>query len=297
MRCAPWPANCPHPAVPARPRKRGSPRSPREKERTSRRVCNSTVKRARIVYEKPVFPCNIPSAGPRGGKKGGTGVMGHGAWGTGVGAQGSDPVLCDCVSRRKERRALRGSYVAEDVFQGFITVAPLTIHSGPLQPRPEWGGMLEPGGVGPRPERSFRPRLFRAPAGRHQSSDDGRSIARVGYEAGDRIVPSRRPGAGAFRLVRARSPDPPLLCDRRLRPSARHLETYGRANGGVWGPSPNESVERRGLETLAERNAEWRGLETLAQRNKFATKAVGIRGRSRPTLQHATLTLPPVYDL
>ena len=37
----------PHPAVPARPRKRGSPRSPREKERTSRRVCNSTVKRAR----------------------------------------------------------------------------------------------------------------------------------------------------------------------------------------------------------------------------------------------------------
>src|SRR5271157_3121431 len=28
MRCAPWPANCPHPAVPARPRKRGSPRSP-----------------------------------------------------------------------------------------------------------------------------------------------------------------------------------------------------------------------------------------------------------------------------
>ena len=46
MRCAPWPANCPHPAVPARPRKRGSPRSPREKERRPRRVCNSTVKRA-----------------------------------------------------------------------------------------------------------------------------------------------------------------------------------------------------------------------------------------------------------
>jgi len=38
MRCAPWPANCPHPAVPARPRKRGSPRSPREKERRLRRA-------------------------------------------------------------------------------------------------------------------------------------------------------------------------------------------------------------------------------------------------------------------
>jgi predicted ATP-dependent Lon-type protease len=33
-----------------------------------------------------------------------------------------------------------------------------------LQPRPEWGGMLEPGGAGPRPERRIRPRLFRAPA-------------------------------------------------------------------------------------------------------------------------------------
>src|SRR5208337_27267 len=48
IRCAPWPANCPHPAVPARPRKRGSPRSPREKERRPRRVCNSTVKRAKV---------------------------------------------------------------------------------------------------------------------------------------------------------------------------------------------------------------------------------------------------------
>jgi len=38
----------PHPAVPARPRKRGSPRSPREKERRPRRACNSTVKRAKI---------------------------------------------------------------------------------------------------------------------------------------------------------------------------------------------------------------------------------------------------------
>ncbi len=32
-------------------------------------------------------------------------------------------------------------------------------------------------------------------------------------------------------------------------------------------------------------------LQTLAERNKFATKAVGIRGRSRPTLQHASLAL------
>src|SRR5208283_4858877 len=29
------------------------------------------------------------------------------------------------------------------------------------------------------------------------------------------------------------------------------------------------------------------GRETTAERNKFATKEVGIRGRSRPTLQHA----------
>ncbi len=36
----------PHPAIPARPRKRGSPRSPREKERRPRRTCNSTVQRA-----------------------------------------------------------------------------------------------------------------------------------------------------------------------------------------------------------------------------------------------------------
>ena len=42
---------------------------------------------------------------------------------------------------------------------------PFKIHSRPLQPRPEWGGMLEPGGAGPRPERSDRPRIFRAPAG------------------------------------------------------------------------------------------------------------------------------------
>jgi hypothetical protein len=94
-------------------------------------------------------------------------------------------------TRRKEEQALRVSFVAEDVFHGFIAAAPLRIRSGPLQPRPEWGGMLEPGGAGPRPERSIRPRLFRAPEGRPQTSEDWRSIARVGYEAGDLIVPSQ----------------------------------------------------------------------------------------------------------
>jgi hypothetical protein len=79
----------------------------------------------------------------------------------------------------------------EDLFHRFIAAAPLKIDSGPLQPGPEWGGMLEPGGADSRSESSIRPRLFRAPAGRHQTSDDGRSIARLGYEAGDRIVPSR----------------------------------------------------------------------------------------------------------
>ena len=91
---------------------------------------------------------------------------------------------------------LDGSMVSPEL-DGFIAAAPVRIHSGPLQPRPEWGGMLEPGGAGPRPESSFRRRLFRASAGRHQTSDDGRSLACAGYEAGDRIVPSRQPGAGA----------------------------------------------------------------------------------------------------
>ena len=49
----------PHPAVPPRPRKRGSPRSPREKERRPRRACNSTVKRAKPSVHSPivVLPC------------------------------------------------------------------------------------------------------------------------------------------------------------------------------------------------------------------------------------------------
>jgi|GEM_PF-6334853 len=68
------------------------------------------------------------------------------------------------------------------------------------------------------------------------------------------------------------SPDPPVLCGRGSpspRPSARHLETYGRPNGGVRRPSPNENAGRtagsgdpRRTRTPAER----RGLETLAER-------------------------------
>ena len=65
----------------------------------------------------------------------------------------------------------------------------------------------------------------------------------------------------------------------------------------TWRPTVSP---RRGRETLAERNRQtagsgdprrtkrrMAGLETVAERNKSATKAVGIRGRSRPTLQHA----------
>src|SRR5208282_6055112 len=74
------------------------------------------------------------------------------------------------------------------------------------------------------------------------------------------------------------SPDPPVLCDRRSpspRPAARHLETHGRPNGGVRRPSPNETAERRGRETLAERNAEWRGSEE-PRRTKQIDKAFRI---------------------
>ncbi len=42
----------------------------------------------------------------------------------------------------KEGSASRGSFVAEDLFLGFIAEAPLKIYSGPLQSRPEWGGKL-----------------------------------------------------------------------------------------------------------------------------------------------------------
>ncbi len=137
---------------------------------------------------------------------------------------------------------------------------------GPCNQDPDGAACWSLEGAGPRPARSIRPRLFRAPAGRRQTYDDGRSIARLGYEGGgDVIVPSRRPSDGDSRLVRARSPDPPVLCDRRLRPA---------------GASPGDP-----------RSAERRGRENAAERFKFATKAVGIRGRSRPTLQHATVAL------
>src|SRR5271157_2062817 len=43
----------------------------------------------------------------------------------------------------KEGPAPRVSFVAEDVFNRFIAVAPVKIPSAPLQPTPEWGGMLE----------------------------------------------------------------------------------------------------------------------------------------------------------
>ncbi|MGO9812541.1 MAG: HNH endonuclease [Isosphaeraceae bacterium] len=69
----------PHPAIPARPRKRGSPRSPREKERRPRRACNSTVNRSRATHgvdatlERLVRDradgrceyCRLPQAGSR----------------------------------------------------------------------------------------------------------------------------------------------------------------------------------------------------------------------------------------
>ena len=69
----------------------------------------------------------------------------------GFAGSGRFPVFATCPD------ALRVSFVAKDVFHGFIAVAPVKIHSGPLQPRPEWGGMFEPGGAGPRPERMIRP--------------------------------------------------------------------------------------------------------------------------------------------
>src|SRR5208337_835512 len=68
--------------------------------------------------------------------------------------------------------------------------------------------------------------------------------------------------------------------------------TVSQSPTGGASPGDPRSAERRGRETLAERNAEWRGLKSLAERNKSATKAVGIKGRSRPTLQHASLALP-----
>src|SRR5208337_2232859 len=69
-----------------------------------------------------------------------------------------------------------------------------------------------------------------------------------------------------------------------MRPTVSHSPA-GDASRGDLRPAKRRSGDPR------RRNAERRGLKTLAERFKFATKAVGIRGRSRPTLQHATATL------
>ena len=53
----------PHPAIPARPRKRGSPRSPREQERRPRRACNSTVKRDITLAPKKLIRTRRASEG------------------------------------------------------------------------------------------------------------------------------------------------------------------------------------------------------------------------------------------
>ncbi len=63
-------------------------------------------------------------------------------------------------------------------------------------------------------------------------------------------------------LVRAGSPDPPVLCDR-MSPSPRslprHLKTSGRPNGGVGRPCPNQLVQ-------SPRNAEFKQPETVRAR-------------------------------
>jgi len=52
------------------------------------------------------------------------------------------PVVSGLACRNRKAtsgRAPRVSFVAEDVFNRFIAAAPVKIHSGLLQPRPEWG--------------------------------------------------------------------------------------------------------------------------------------------------------------
>src|SRR5208337_3608752 len=115
------------------------------------------------------------------------------------------------------------------------------------------------------------------------TSDDGRSIDRVGYVAGDRIVPSRRPWAGASRLVRARSADPPVLCARRLRPSARHLEAYGRSNGGVWRPPPNVVGRTAGAGDPRRTSGPTVGRTAESGDPRQTSRSNGGVGRPRPT--------------
>src|SRR5208283_1949190 len=87
---------------------------------------------------------------------------------------------------------------------------------------------------------------LRPTVGRTAGSGDPRRT-----KSGDLRRTSTRHSSLATRhlsLVRAGSPDPPVLCDRRSpshRPSARHLETFGRQNGGVGRPSPNETNSQR----------------------------------------------------
>src|SRR5271166_5837285 len=71
--------------------------------------------------------------------------------------------------------------------------------------------------------------------------------------------------------------------------SGRPASAWGKAIARTGPPDTTFfiSVPRGGL-----RSAEQRGRETAAERNQFATKAVRIRGRSRPTLQHAGLVHP-----
>src|SRR5271157_1854748 len=66
-----------------------------------------------------------------------------------------------------------------------------------------------------------------------------------------------------------------------------------RDTGGQGGLSASSNTRARNrLRAVAphsapsQGSAKRRGLETLAEGNKFATTAVGIKGRSRPTLQH-----------
>ena len=83
-------------------------------------------------------------------------------------------------------------------------------------------------------------RKNRRKAPRSQALADTRSIRRSRRLGSD--LPTRPT------LVRARSPDPPVLCDRMSpgpRPSARHQETSGQPNGGVWRPSPNGRGRKR----------------------------------------------------
>src|SRR5208337_404511 len=87
---------------------------------------------------------------------------------------------------------------------------------------------------------------WRPTVGRTAGSGDPRRT-----KSGDLRRTSTRHSSLATRhlsLVRAGSPDPPVLCDRRSpshRPSARHLETFGRQNGGGGRPSPNETNSQR----------------------------------------------------